>query len=436
MRTGGRIAAAIDILGEIFNRHRPASEALKDWGKAHRFAGSTDRHAIGTLVYDVLRKKNSLAHRIGGDSPRSLALGAVAFQWQKPIAEIASWCAEPHGPGALLGQERATLENPHQSPMPDWVAGDYPQWLAQSFTRAFRIRAAEQGAALAERAPIDLRANTLKTGQAELVAELAKYAAAPGPLSPLCVRIAAPGPEARNSNVEAEPSHGLGWFEVQDAASQVASLMTGAKPSEKIADICAGAGGKTLALAAMMQNQGNIIAHDNDRHRLRPIFERLQRAGVSNVQVIPADQRSTLDAMTNQFDCVLIDAPCSGSGSWRRKPDAKWRLKETQLAIRLRDQRSVLERGAKLVKPGGRLVYVTCSVLPEENGDQISSFLATHSEFKIIPFREQWLNVIDNNPPISADGAQETLLLTPASHDTDGFFITVMERRPASPVRS
>jgi 16S rRNA (cytosine967-C5)-methyltransferase len=428
MRMGGRIAAAIEILGEIAGRHRPASEVLKDWGKAHRFAGSGDRHAIGTLVYDVLRKKNSLAHRMGGEAPRALALGAVAFLWQKPIHEIAAWCSEPYGPGVVSEQERRSLENPLQSGMPDWVAGDYPQWLAASFSRAFGTQAAGQGAALAERAPIDLRTNTLKTNQAQLLSELGKVGAEAGPLSPLCVRIAAPGPESRHINVEAEPSHGMGWFEVQDAASQVASLLTGVKPGEAVADICAGAGGKTLALAAMMQNQGRLIAHDNDRHRLRPIFERLQRAGASNVQVIAADQGEALDAMTSQFDCVLIDAPCSGSGSWRRKPDAKWRLKETQLSVRMCDQRAVLERGAKLVKPGSRLVYVTCSVLPEENGDQIAAFLASHPEFKIIPYTEQWRNAIGSDPPLSADGSRDMLLLTPASHDTDGFFVTVMAR--------
>lgn len=425
---GGRIAAAIDILTEILDRHRPVSEELKDWGKAHRFAGSTDRHAIGTLVYDVLRKKNSLSQRMENDTPRSLVLGAVAFQWKKSSNEIAAWSAEAYGPGALSDQERASLEAPSKSNVPDWIAGDYPQWLAPSFARAFGDRAAEQGAALAERAPIDLRVNTLKANRQQLLNELAKFEARLGPLSPLCVRMPPPCPEAKNINVEVEPSHGMGWFEVQDAASQVASLMTGAKAGEEIADICAGAGGKTLALAAMMQNQGRIVAHDNDRHRLRPIFERLQRAGVSNVQAIPADQGAALDAMAGHFDCVLIDAPCSGSGSWRRKPDAKWRLKEAQLSVRIRDQRAVLKRGAKLVKPGGRLVYVTCSVLPEENGDQIGIFLAAHPNFKLIPYKDQWKTAIGASLPGSADGSTDTLLLTPASHDTDGFFITAMAR--------
>ncbi len=277
--------------------------------------------------------------------------------------------------------------------LPAYVQGDIPEWLLPSFERAFGDHAAAEGAALAKRAPIDLRVNTLKATREQVLDTLARYGALAGPLSPLCVRILPPGPDARNTNVEVEPAHGMGWFEVQDAASQVAALMSGAKPGELVADICAGAGGKTLALAAMMGNEGKLYAHDSDRHRLRPIFERLQRAGAENVEVIAADEGDKL-AKLGGFDCVLIDAPCSGSGSWRRKPDAKWRLTPKQLQQRIKEQKEVLEQGARLVKPGGRLVYITCSVLPEENGDQVKSFLAAHKDFTIIPYTEQWRSAI------------------------------------------
>jgi len=193
-----------------------------------------------------------------------------------------------------------------------------------------------------------------------------------------------------------------------------------------VADICAGAGGKTLALAALMNNEGRLIAHDSDRHRLRPIFERLQRAGVTNVDVLAAEDGSKLAAQG--FDCVVIDAPCSGSGAWRRKPDAKWRLTDKQLQQRVKDQRQVLENGAKLVKRGGRLLYITCSVLKEENAEQVTAFTAAHPEFKIIPYAEQWRKAMATEPPASADGSSETLLLTPARHGTDGFFVAVMRK--------
>src|SRR5204863_649965 len=286
------------------------------------------------------------------------------------------------------------------------------------------------GAALAARAPIDLRVNTLKADRPKLIAALSKFGAAEGPLSPWCVRIAPPGPDARNPNVEAEPAHGKGWFEVQDAGSHTAALMSGAKAGEQVADICAGAGGKTLALAAMMANRGQIHAYDADRHRLRPIFERLQRAGVRNVQVLGADEGARLDALKGKIDCVFIDAPCSGSGAWRRNPDSKWRLTERQLAQRIEDQKAVLERGAGLVKPGGRLLYITCSVLPEENDDQVETFLAAHPDFSLIPYREQWTKAIGTAPPQSAGTGGDALLLTPLTHATDGFFIAAIRKAP------
>ena len=428
MRLGGRIAAAIEIVADIADHHRPASEALKDWGKAHRFAGSGDRSAIGTLVYDVLRRKSSLAARMDNDTPRALVLAALRHVWARSLDDIAASVEEEHGPGTLTSSEREALLRGNGLPdWPDHVKGDYPAWLAPSFTRIFGLTAAEEGRALAARAPIDLRVNTLKTDRAKLLKALSKFGASEGPLSPWCVRIAAPGPDQRSPHVEAEPAHGKGWFEVQDAGSQVAALLSAAKAGEQVADICAGAGGKTLALAAMMQNKGQIHAHDADRHRLRPIFERLQRAGARNVQVIGADEDKRLAALAGKLDCVFIDAPCSGSGAWRRNPDSKWRLTEKQLQQRLADQRSVLDEGAKLVRPGGRVVYVTCSVLPEENGDQVASFLERQQGFVIRPYKEQWLAAIGTPPPASADD-ENNLLLTPARHATDGFFVSVMTR--------
>jgi 16S rRNA (cytosine967-C5)-methyltransferase len=414
MRMGGRIAAGIEVLEDIFARHRPASEALKDWGKAHRFAGSGDRHAIGTLVFDVLRKRNSLGFAIGADRPRALALAAVVRGWKKTRVEVSAWAAEPHGFAALADDESRALAENRISPEP-WIAGDYPEWLQTSFFRVFSETAAQEGAALAERAPIDLRANTLKTDRPALLAAFEKFGAVEGPLSPWSVRIPASGPDARSPNVEAEPAHGLGWFEVQDSASQVAAMLSGAAPGETVADICAGAGGKTLALAAMMQNQGKLTAFDTDKFRLRPIFERMARAGATNIEVIPADERARFDKLKGKLDCVFVDAPCSGSGAWRRKPDAKWRLTEALLKQRIRDQRQVLDQAAKLVRPGGRVVYVTCSVLQEENRDQIRWFQGDHPDFALAP--------------LSLRGAtSETVTMTPLRHGTDGFFVAVLRK--------
>jgi 16S rRNA (cytosine967-C5)-methyltransferase len=427
MRLAGRVSAAIDVLTEIFERHRPASEALKDWGKAHRFAGSTDRHAIGTLVYDALRRRNSLAFRMGDASPRALALAALRDVWTMPVDAIAAMAEEQHGPGDLTAEERAALARSLVPDMPLHVKADVPEWLAPSYETAFGPRAVEEGAALASRAPVDLRVNTLKADRAKVLDALSRFGAVEGPWSPLAVRIPAPGPETRNANVEAEPAHGLGWYEVQDAGSQVAALLSGVTPGSSVADICAGAGGKTLALAALMKNEGRLVAHDLDRFRLRPIFERLTRAGITNCEVISAQDKGKLDA-AGPFDTVVIDAPCSGTGSWRRKPDAKWRLTRKQFDQRLKDQAQVLENGYRLAISGGTILYITCSVLPEENTEQVTAFLKRHPDVTLVPYREQWSRTIGGKAPDSADGSVDTLVLTPASHDTDGFFVAVMKK--------
>jgi 16S rRNA (cytosine967-C5)-methyltransferase len=427
MRLAGRVLAAIEILTDIFERHRPASEALKDWGKAHRFAGSTDRHAIGTLVYDVLRRRNSLADRMGEATPRALALAALRDSWSLAPSAIAALAEEQHGPGALTPPELASLSEDVRHGRPLHVAGDVPEWLALSYEKAFGPRAVAEAAALAGRAPVDLRVNTLKADRTKVLEALARFGAVEGPWSPLAVRIPAPGPDTRNANVEAEPAHGMGWFEVQDAGSQVAALLSGAAPGMAVADICAGAGGKTLALAALMRNEGKLVAHDLDRFRLRPIFERLTRAGVSNCEVISAQDRGKLEA-AGPFDVVVIDAPCSGSGSWRRKPDAKWRLTPKQFEQRRKDQRQVLENGFELVKSGGTILYITCSVLPEENTEQVAAFMSLHKDLNLLPYKQVWERTVGGAAPQSADGAEDTLVLTPASHGTDGFFMAVMRK--------
>lgn len=425
MRLPGRVSAAIDILGDIATRHRPAAEALKDWGKAHRFAGAGDRHAIGTLVYDSLRHRASAAHRMGDDGPRALVLATLRNSWAMAPEAIAALADGEHGPSVLTAAELASLSR-HVADVPPHIAGDMPEWLVPSLARVFGENLAAEGAALAARAPIDLRVNSLKADREKVLAALARFGAAAGPLSPTCVRISAPGPEQKHVSVEAEPAHGMGWFEVQDAASQVAAALTGVKAGERVADICAGAGGKTLALAALMQNQGQIIAHDRDRHRLRPIFERMGRSGAGIIEVLAAEDGAKL-AAGGGFDCVVVDAPCTGTGTWRRKPDAKWRLTEKTLALRIKEQREVLARGAALVKPGGRLTYFTCSLLPEENGDQIKWFLDGHKKYRILSYKGLWSSHLPASAPVSADGSSDTLLLTPRQHGTDGFFVAVMQ---------
>ncbi len=426
MRMPGRVAAAIEVLTEVQDRHRPASEALKDWGKAHRFAGSGDRNAIGTLVYDALRHLNSAAAAGGSETARAIIFGTLKTVWHLNLDEIAILCDAQHGPTPLSEMEKQALSVDVDLSDPV-IAGNIPQWLEPSLRQVFGKKLIEEMSALAERAPIDMRVNTLKSSRDQLLAAFEKFGAVAGPLSQQSVRIPAPAQDGKHISVESEPAHGQGWFEVQDTASQVAAALTGVRPGQNVADICAGAGGKTLALAALMQNKGNIVAHDTDRRRLRPIFERITRAGVTCINVVPAEDAARLDTFGG-FDCVVIDAPCTGTGTWRRKPDAKWKLKPATLALRVTDQREILDRGAKLVKSGGTLAYFTCSVLPQENTDQIRAFLASHPDFTSVPYKDQWRKTIGSDVPQSADGATDTLLLTPASHSTDGFFVALMKK--------
>ena len=283
--------------------------------------------------------------------------------------------------------------------------------------------------ALGERAPVDVRVNTLKADRKRVLRALARHNAHETSFSPLGVRVPAPVGEKRYPNLEAEAGHGKGWFEIQDEASQISALVAGAAAGTQVLDLCAGAGGKTLALCAAMENKGQIYAYDKDRNRLRKIFERLKRAGARNVQVLEAGDAAHLSSLEGRMDLVFIDAPCSGSGTWRRRPDAKWRLSERALAKRCREQAEVMDLGAPLTRPGGRLVYVTCSLLPEENEDQVHAFRERHREYRPLPWRDAWTGT---EKLISAEGAEDTLLLTPKTHGTDGFFIAVLERGDAA----
>jgi 16S rRNA (cytosine967-C5)-methyltransferase len=379
-----------------------------------------------------LRTRASAACAMGEATPRALVLRTLVASWGLAPEEVAALAgAGPHAPEPLSEAELAGLGRELSADAPAHIKGDYPDWLAPEFERAFGSHAAEEGAALARRAPVDLRVNTLKADRDKVLKALRRLEPSPTSHSPVGVRIAqAPGP-GKSPHVEAEPGHGKGWFEVQDEGSQLATLLSGAKPRQQVIDLCAGAGGKTLGLAALMANTGQLYAYDADRMRLRPIFERLKRAGARNVQVLPAGDREALAKLDGKMDLVLIDAPCTGSGVWRRRPDAKWRLSPQMLEARLQQQRAVLDEGAALVKPGGRLAYVTCSVLPPENRDQVDAFLARRPEFRLIPWPELWQQALPGVTAIaSADGSAETLLLTPHGHGTDGFFVAVLQRSP------
>jgi 16S rRNA (cytosine967-C5)-methyltransferase len=422
MRDGGRLAAAIEVLTEIETRHFPVRMALKRWGESARYAGSKDRAFVSGLALDALRRKRSLGWIMGDDSPRGVVLGVLAHDWGWSAERIGEAVGEEHGPGALTEAEVERLASPRSiDEAPAAIAGDYADWLEPFLNRALGADRAAEMAALSQRAPVDLRLNLLKTDVARGAKAVAAIGAEPAGLLDAAFRIAAPQAADRTPSVEAVPAFSKGWFEVQDLGSQIAAATAGEIKGKQVLDFCAGGGGKTLALAAAMGNSGQIYAHDSDARRLADTIRRSQRAGVRNLQIRSPIEGEPLKGLEGKLDLVFVDAPCTGSGTWRRHPDAKWRLSPDQLAKRQIEQDAVLADAADFVKVGGRLIYVTCSLLVEENEDRVTAFLERHPGFAAAP--------------ITLDGVQEHvtaqghLRLTPKSAGTDGFFAAVLERK-------
>lgn len=428
MKDGGRLAAAIEVLTEVETRHRPVQVALRDWGAAHRFAGSGDRTVIGNLVFDALRNKASLAARMHDADPRALVLATYAVTWDKGIDALAEALdLDRHAPEALSAAEREHLAGDERTDIAPHEQADVPEWLWSRFEAVFGQNAIAEGKALAARAPVDLRANPLKSDREKLIKRLSHTGAQATRTAPYGIRIEAKPGLGRMPHVQAEEGYRKGWFELQDEASQLAAHLAGAEPGMQVLDYCAGGGGKALAFAASMQNKGQLYAFDADRLRLAPIHERLQRAGARNAQVRdPAS--SSLEDLDGQMDLVFIDAPCTGTGVWRRRPDSKWRLTEKALEDRLQDQRHVLENACRYVKPGGRLAYATCSVLPEENQDQVAWFLSTHPEFRSLSSSDVWAETLPSAASPAYVSENGDILLSPASTGTDGFFISMFQR--------
>jgi 16S rRNA (cytosine967-C5)-methyltransferase len=433
MTPAARLSAAIDVLADIAARHRPAPDSLKDWGLSHRFAGSGDRSAIAGLVYDALRRRASAAHVMGADTPRAILLGMLRLERKVELDRIAGLAdGARFAPEPLNDEERARLGPVSLDGAPPWVVGDYPQWLDPHLARVFGDDRAAEGAALASRAPLDLRVNTLK-GEREAAAALLEHLrAAPTRWSPIGLRIAMAA-DAKSPAIHAEPAYLKGLVEIQDEGSQLVALLAGARPGDVVVDLCAGSGGKTLALAASLAGRGRIYATDVDKRRLAPIHERIERAGARNVEVrTPRGESNTLADLAGRADLVVVDAPCTGIGAWRRNPDAKWRIRPGALEIRRKDQAETLDTAAALTKSGGRIAYITCSILAEENGDQVRNFLERQQGFALVPPGELADAALSERAFMFRRAAlvgEEGLLLTPRRTDTDGFFISVLVRR-------
>ncbi|CAN7441937.1 RsmB/NOP family class I SAM-dependent RNA methyltransferase [Bosea sp. LjRoot237] len=430
MTPAARISAAIEVLADLIERRRPAADALKDWGLSRRFAGSKDRAAVASLVYDALRRRASSAHALSEETPRALVLGMLVSQRGMAVEEISElFSGQNHAPAPLTEFEVAGLVAFDLNAAPGWVRADVPDWLWPSFMAGFGDDAVAEGQALAGRAPADIRTNRLRTDRDSLRAALSHLQPEPGAWSPDALRFL-PGPDGRGPSLQSEPGFFNGEFEIQDEGSQLVTLLAGAQPGMTVVDLCAGAGGKTLALAALLDGKGRIFATDLDSRRLAPLHDRVARSGAGNVEVrVPKSRgHDALADLAGTVDLVLVDAPCTGSGTWRRNPDAKWRVRPGALAERIKEQAQVLDRAASLVRPGGRVAYITCSMLPEENDVAVDAFLARHAGFALVATR----SLLDTGEVdfglLSRFATRFGLQLSPRRTGTDGFYLAALAR--------
>lgn len=429
MRLGGRIAAAIEIIEDMDSRRRPVADALKDWGLSHRFAGSGDRAAIGNIVYDVLRRRRSLGWRMGDDTPRALAFAAVVDAGLSADDLSTALAGDRFAPQMPPLDGFTRLAQARLDDAPDAVAADVPDWLAVPLARSLGDDWVIEARAMGDRPPLDMRVNTLRASRDDVMSKLGAFGAVPTPHAPHGLRIPPIQGDGRHPNVQVEEAFQTGQFEIQDEGSQIAALLAGARPGLSVLDYCAGAGGKTLALAADMAGEGIVHAYDADRQRLAPIWDRLRRAGAEAVTVHAP--RDDLSPLAGTMDLVLVDAPCTGSGTWRRRPDARWRLTEQQLHRRMAEQEKVLSAAAQFVRPGGHLAYVTCSVLEEENGARVGRFVETHPDFRVEDASILWQQQLPSagTPYIPADVAGgRAMTMTPHRTGTDGFFFARLAR--------
>ncbi len=432
MTPAARLAAAIDLLAEVdAYPRRPADAVANEFFRNRRFIGSGDRRAVSERSWRVLRTRRRLGwwlERAGtAPTPRMLVAASLLLEGWTLAGVQQTYSGGQYGAASMLAQEVTaasqlaghTLDHPD---MPEAVRLETPDWLLPSLLARFGDTLGPELAAMEAEAPLDLRVNLLRGGREDALAALALegIAATPTPLSPWGLRVAG------RRLVTTGPAFLSGLVEIQDEGSQLVAALVGAAPQMRVADWCAGAGGKTLALAMAMGNHGHIVACDVHDKRLEGAVRRLRRAGVHNVErhlIVAGDKWAKRRAGT--FDRVLVDAPCTGTGTWRRNPDARARLRPLDLEELLPKQANILDDASRLVRAGGRLVFATCSLLPEENEGQVDAFLDRHPDFTLLPLPAAWPSA--SEPP--CQGAY--LSLTPLRHGTDGFFAAVLQRSGA-----
>lgn len=407
MTPAARLQMAIEILEGLENTAQPTDRFLKAWFRSRRFAGSKDRRAIAEQVFAVQRHRAHFAHRMGDDRPRALVIAALIEGGEDPALLFTGG----YGPAPLTEDERSAIVAAPR-PAPRWVQGEYPQWLDQELRRTFGERLLDEMTAFIPRAPVDIRVNRLKAVRDEVIAALKAegIAASPAPHAPHGIRISGDA-----ANLSQSALFESGAFEFQDEAAQIASELCGARPGMRVLDLAAGAGGKSLAFAAAMENRGEILACDVRGEALFELERRAARAGARILKTLPLDHGQP----SGLFDAVFVDAPCSGTGTWRRQPELRWRLTPGRLSELMAIQDRLLDQAASLVRPGGRLVYATCSVLGCENQDRVVAFQARQRDFAPLNLAQTWPGPV---PP----GLGQDFRASPATTGTDGFYCAAL----------
>jgi len=420
LRPAARIQAAIEILEGLNVSRLPADRFIREFFRARRYAGSKDRASVTERVYSTFRHRASFAWRMGSEAPRLLVIASLTQEGQGVDEISALFSGDGHDPAILTDEERAALIAPPSGEAAANIRGEYPQFLEDEIGRAFAGRAADEMKAMLLRAPIDMRVNTLKASREDVLAALRGegYQVEPSRHSPHAMRIPSGEGSAALSKTKLFES---GAFEFQDEAAQIAVALAAAKPGMKVLDLAAGAGGKALALAADMNNTGEITAHDIDEGRLRQIAPRAERAGVSIIQIHAGTRPPS-----RPYDLVFLDAPCSGSGTWRRAPENKWRLTPERLNELNALQDMLLDQAVARAAGKARIVYATCSFLPRENEDRVAAFLERHPKFAVLPAAQLWRESTCSEALL---GMATFFNATPLSTGTDGFFAAVLQRK-------
>lgn len=433
MTPAAHIATAIDLLEVVWPTLRtpksaPVDVQIHQYFRKHRFMGSTDRAKVSAFVYLILRHLSQLEWRLRETGvpvhPRLLAIAALLTLQNERAANFNSiFTGGQYAPGKLNATDEKAIagiirQGELPNTMPHYAAWSIPEWIAPLFLQEYGEQTGSLLASLNCEAPVDLRVNTLKSTREQVIEALTRdgFSPVPSPLAAHGIRLQKRGAFFNTAAFR------NGWFEMQDAGSQLIAEMVGAKPGEKIVDFCAGAGGKTLALAASMHNKGRLYAWDIAEHRMKDLKTRIKRAGVDNtqVQVLVSENDSFIKRHKGEMDKVLVDAPCSGTGTWRRNPDLKWRTTSEGLLELVEVQRRILMSASRLLKKNGRLIYATCSLLKDENEQQVEWFLTTHPQFRVVPLIEIW----HKDSPLTG----KVLKLTPHQDGTDGFFAAAFER--------